>query len=145
MSDVDVLERFIIAQKEQYEKALFEIKNGRKETHWIWYIFPTIKNRFADTDFNIKYAISNLDEAILYYNHPILGNRLIEITTELYKLNDKTIENIFPKPDIKKVKSCMTLFNMVPNSNPVFLSILNKYFNSENDDLTIEILKLNKI
>lgn len=140
MSDVDVLERFIIAQEEQFEKALFEIKNGRKETHWIWYIFPTIKNRFADTDYNIKYSISNLDEAILYNNHPILGKRLIEITTELYKLQNKSIEEIFHKPDIKKIKSCMTLFSLIPNVNPIFKEILNNYYDNQQDDETLKLL-----
>lgn len=117
-----------------------KLKNGKKENHWIWYIFPTIANRFAATDFNIKYAISNLDEAIKYYNHPILGKRLIEINTELYKIKDKSIEEIFPKPDIEKVKSCMTLFSLVPNVNPIFQKILYKYYNCQIDEKTKNLL-----
>lgn len=142
MSNIDILERFVLAQESTYNQALIEIKNGKKETHWIWFIFPTIANRFAATDYNIKYAITNLEEAIQYYKHPILGKRLIEITTELYKLQEKTIEDIFPKPDIKKVKSCMTLFSLVPNSNPVFKSVLDKFYNGETDVLTIGFLKV---
>lgn len=141
MCNIDVLERFVLAQESTYPQALIEIKNGKKETHWIWYIFPTIAKRFANTEYNIKYSILNIEEAIQYYNHPILGKRLIEITTVLYKLQDKSIEDIFPKPDIKKVKSCMTLFSMVQNANPVFKLVLDKFFNGETDFRTLEFLK----
>ena len=137
MSTIFDLERFIVAQENNYYIALKEIAAGKKQTHWVWYIFPTIANRFAFTEYNFKYSISNIEEAIQYYNHPLLGARLIEITSILYNLKNQTIEEVFPKPDIKKLKASMSLFYMASNKNELFKNVLNKYFNGEFDIETI--------
>lgn len=131
-------EKYIKAQEENYSKALSEIKSGKKKSHWIWFIFPTIANRFINSEFNIKYAIQNKQEAIEYLNHEILGKRLIEITTELANLPSNKIEDIFPKPDIKKVKASMTLFEHISNNEDVFSKVLEKYFNNQRDEITLK-------
>ncbi len=131
-------EKYLKTQEVNYSIALSEIKSGKKKSHWIWYIFPTIANRFINSEYNIKYAIQNKEEAIEYLNHEILGKRLIEITTELANLPTNKIEDIFPKPDIKKVKACMTLFQQISDNNEVFSKVLEKYFNNQRDENTLK-------
>ena len=129
--------RFIEAQENTYSDALSEIKNGRKRTHWMWFIFPQIKG-LGNTQMSIKYSINDINEAIFYINHPILGNRLKEITGELLKIKDKSALDIFDSPDDKKLKSCMTLFSIV-SQDSIFRQVLNQFFNSEKDGKTLEI------
>lgn len=133
-------EKYIKAQEVNYTKALTEIKSGKKKSHWIWYIFPTIANRFINSEYNIKYAIQNKQEAIDYLNHEILGKRLIEITTELLNLTTNKIDDIFPIPDIKKVKACMTLFQQISNNDDVFSKVLEKFFDNQRDEITLKSL-----
>ena len=98
------LNRFLEAQQNTYPKALAEIKLGQKQTHWMWFIFPQIVG-LGFTDFNIFYAIKDIPEAIAYVKHPILGQRLIEISKELLKIENKSALEIMGKPDAKKLKS----------------------------------------
>ena len=134
--------RFIEAQENTYSDALSEIRNGRKRTHWMWFIFPQIKG-LGNTQMSVKYSINDINEAIFYINHPILGNRLKEITGELLKIKDKSALDIFGSPDDKKLKSCMTLFSIV-SQDSIFLQVLNQFFNSEKDGKTLDIIgKLN--
>lgn len=137
------LNRFLEAQKSTYQKALAEIKNGQKESHWMWFIFPQIAG-LGFTDYNIFYAIKNIEEAQAYYNHPILGKRLIEISEAIHLVQNKTSLEILGKPDTRKLKSCMTLFNYLPNPNPIFQAVLNKFYQGQQDKRTIEILKTKK-
>ena len=135
--------RFIEAQEHTYSDALSEIRNGRKRTHWMWFIFPQIKG-LGNTQMSVKYSINDINEAIFYINHPILGNRLKEITGELLKIKDKSALDIFDSPDDKKLKSCMTLFSIV-SQDSIFLQVLNQFFNSEKDGKTLDIIgKLNR-
>lgn len=134
------LNRYLEAQQNNYPKALAEIKNGKKQSHWMWFIFPQIAG-LGFTDYNIFYAIINIEEATQYLNHPILGQRLIEISKELLKIENKTALEIMGKPDTKKLKSCMTLFSLLPNTDSVFKSVLDKFYKGETDDKTISILK----
>lgn len=133
------LNRFLEAQENKYKDALQEIQNGMKETHWMWYVFPQIKG-LGFTDYNIFYGIENLDEAQHYYNHPVLGKNLIEITQSLLKIENKTALEIMGKPDERKLKSCMTLFSELPNVSDCFLLVLQKYYNNQKDNKTLEIL-----
>jgi uncharacterized protein (DUF1810 family) len=110
MATQNNLIRFLEAQENTYATALAEIKNGQKESHWMWFIFPQIEG-LGFTDFNIFYAIKDIPEAIAYFKHPILGQRLIGISKEVLKIENKTALEIMGKPDTKKLKSCMTLFN----------------------------------
>lgn len=133
------MERFISAQLNSYEIALAEIKNGKKISHWMWYIFPQLAGLgFSPT--SKYYALKNLQEAKEYLEHPILGKRLLEISHELLNLNNLSAEEIFGSPDDKKLKSCMTLFNMIDNSPSVFNEVLNKYFEGNPDKRTIQLL-----
>jgi uncharacterized protein (DUF1810 family) len=134
------LNRFIEAQNRDYPQALAEMRNGRKRSHWIWYIFPQIHGLgFSST--SEYYAIRSLDEAKDYLQHPVLGSRLIEITKAVLAHNGKTANQIMGSPDDLKLKSCMTLFNLLENTNPVFQEVLDNYFNGMQDQKTIAIVK----
>ena len=139
----DGIERFVSAQQNVFQTALEEIKNGKKESHWMWYIFPQIRG-LGFTDYNVYYGIKNLNEAEHYLNDPILGNRLIEISEAVFRQQVKTAAEIFGKPDERKLRSCMTLFSQIPNANPIFQKVLEKYYKGLNDDKTISILSEQK-
>lgn len=139
----DGIERFVSAQQNVFQTALEEIKNGKKESHWMWYIFPQIRG-LGFTDYNVYYGIKNLNEAEQYLNDPILGNRLIEISEAVFRQQVKTAAEIFGKPDERKLRSCMTLFSQIPNANPIFQKVLEKYYKGLNDDKTISILSEQK-
>lgn len=134
------LNRFLEAQETKYPEALSEIKKGKKESHWMWYVFPQIKG-LGFTDCNIFYGIESLEEAQQYFQHPILGKRLIEITHLLLQIKNKTVLEIMGTPDERKLKSCMTLFSLLKNTNAVFQEVLDKYFNGITDNKTIQLLK----
>jgi uncharacterized protein (DUF1810 family) len=136
------LKRFIDAQERDYEIALAEIKNGRKRSHWMWYIFPQVKGLgFSST--SQHYGIANLKEAEAYLRHPVLGPRLIAISNELLNLENKNATDIFGNPDDMKLRSAMTLFAAVKDSDPVFQQVLDKYFQGKADLQTLTILNRN--
>jgi len=136
------LSRFIEAQKNDYQKALSEIINGRKQSHWMWYIFPQIDG-LAFSSTSKFYSIKNLDEAQQYLNHPVLGTRLIEISNALLSLKSRNPNQILGSPDDLKLKSSMTLFSSLTETNPVFQKVLDEFFNGAKDDKTLQILKTN--
>lgn len=121
------LSRFLDAQNQVYLKALSEIQNGKKESHWMWYIFPQLKGlgRSETAQF---YGIDGLQEATAYLNHPVLGKHLVEISAVLLGIEGKSATDIFGSPDDLKLRSSMTLFAQVPNADPVFQKVLDKYF-----------------
>ena len=132
------LDRFIKAQERDYEIALEEIKRGKKRSHWIWYIFPQLKDLGFSS--NAKYyGIKDYEEAKAYLNNDLLRNRLIEISTEVYKLSGD-IFDILGSPDDKKLQSCMTLFNYVDPSINIFQKVLDKFYNGEKDSKTLDLL-----
>ncbi|WP_158795494.1 DUF1810 domain-containing protein [Pedobacter sp. L105] len=134
------LERFINAQHTNYHQALAEIKKGKKQSHWMWYIFPQIQGLgFSETA--KFYAIADLQEAAAYLQHQILGSRLLAISNELLKLRNSDAHQIFGSPDDLKLKSSLTLFSCLPNADPVFQLLLDKFFNGAKDSRTLEILK----
>jgi uncharacterized protein (DUF1810 family) len=133
------MERFIEAQQRTYRTALREIENGRKVNHWMWFIFPQIAGLgFSET--SKYYALKSLSEAEEYYSHPILGKRLIEISSVLLKLKTSDAHAIFGSPDDQKLKSSMTLFSAVKESHPVFQQVLDKFFNGEKDERTLALI-----
>lgn len=140
MSNTHDLERYISAQGVGYPVALSEIKQGKKESHWMWYIFPQIKGlgRTETSDF---YAIQDLNEAENFLNHPVLGSRLIKISKALLLPEKNNANDIFGYPDDLKLKSSMTLFASLFNSDPVFSAVLEKFFNGRKDDETLRIMK----
>lgn len=138
------LQRFIDAQKNDYTIALSEIKNGKKQSHWMWYIFPQIRGLgFSET--SKFYAIENIREAEAFLNHPVLGNRLVETCNALFNLQTNMAHKIFGSPDDLKLHSSMTLFSSLPNPNPAFQKILDKFFDGKKDVKTLEILKESRI
>jgi uncharacterized protein (DUF1810 family) len=141
MTDKFNLNRFIYAQENIYEIALNEIKRGNKSSHWMWYIFPQYKG-LAYSSTSQKYAISCIEEAVMYFNHPILGRRLIEITNAFLNLENKSAFEILGNPDYLKMKSCMTLFNSVQAESEVFSKVINKYYLGLECPKTIAQIKL---
>jgi uncharacterized protein (DUF1810 family) len=141
MESNNELKKFLDAQNQVYLKALSEIKEGKKNSHWMWYIFPQIKG-LGSSETAKFYAITDLEEAAAYLSHPVLGKHLIEIAEEVLNLNGKTATQIFGTPDDMKLRSCMTLFANVENANSVFQKVLAKYFNGLPDELTLQLLNL---
>ncbi len=140
MSNSLNLQRFLDAQQNTYQQALTEIKNGKKRSHWMWFIFPQIAGLgFSET--SKLYAIKNLEEAQLYLEHDILGSRLIEISNALFDIEGKTANQIFGSPDDLKLNSCMTLFALLDDTEPVFDAVLAKYFNAMKDNKTLRLIK----
>jgi uncharacterized protein (DUF1810 family) len=133
------LQRFIEAQKSDYAIALSEVKDGKKRSHWMWYIFPQITGLgFSET--SKFYSLKNLHEADEYLKHPVLGPRLIEISNALLNLKSDNALAIFGTPDDQKLKSSMTLFSILPGTYPVFQAVLDKFFHGLKDAKTLEIL-----
>ena len=120
------ISRFREASDWNYEFALKEIRNGQKRSHWIWFIFPQMRGLGFSHNSQF-YGITDLKEAELYLNDPILGPRLREITTVLLEHNDKSAVEIFGRIDAMKVQSSMTLFDLV-SPNDIFEAVLNKYY-----------------
>lgn len=140
MKENKELVKFLDAQNQMYLKALAEVRNGKKESHWMWFVFPQIKGLgFSETA--KFYGIADLEEAEAYLAHPVLGKHLIEISEALLKIEDKTATEIFGTPDDMKLRSCMTLFSKVPETDKIFEKILDKYFGGSQDDYTEELLQ----
>ncbi len=132
------LERFVKAQDSDggtYSDALKEIKAGQKQGRWAWYIFPQVKG--LGHSYNSEfYGIIDKDEAISYLNHPVLGKRLREITTALLNCGRTSAFNILGFPDVLKVQSCMTLFDVV-SPNDIFNDVLEKFYEGKRCEKTI--------
>jgi uncharacterized protein (DUF1810 family) len=134
------LNRFLLAQERDYAVAFSEIKNGKKRSHWMWYIFPQIHGLgFSET--SKLYAIKNIQEAEDFLNDPVLGKRLIKISNELLKLTTNDARQIFGSPDYLKLHSSMALFASLKNTDPVFEKVLEKFFDGKKDEKTLAILQ----
>lgn len=133
------LQRFIEAQNDSYDQALKEIRNGRKLTHWIWYIFPQIKG--LGFSYNSEYyGITSLQEAKDYLENELLRKRLFEITESLLMHKGKDIESIMGDIDSLKLKSSMTLFDAV-QSGSVFGEVLDEFYGGERCRRTLEKIR----
>jgi uncharacterized protein (DUF1810 family) len=133
------LMRFLDAQNKLYLTAFSEIKKGKKETHWMWFIFPQLKGLGTSDTANF-YAIANIQEAVDFLEHPILGKHLIEISELLLTFKRKSAEAILGDLDARKLRSSMTLFFLAGSSNPVFQDVLEAFFNGEMDPFTLSII-----
>jgi uncharacterized protein (DUF1810 family) len=133
------LQRFIDAQDGVYARVQSELAAGCKTTHWMWFIFPQIEG-LGHSATAQKYAISSLDEARAYLDHPVLGSRLRDCTRLVTAVNGRSIEDIFGYPDHLKFHSSMTLFAQPAGGDPVFVKALDKYWQGERDKQTIERL-----
>lgn len=132
------MQRFIEAQEQYYQQALSEVRAGKKQSHWIWYIFPQLRG-LGHSYFAQIYGIRDREEAEAYLNHEILGKRLREITSALLVHEYYTAEEIFGGLDAMKVKSCMTLFDII-SPDDIFSEVLGRYYSNTRCELTIGIL-----
>ena len=137
------LDRFVKAQEKMYDIALNEIKNGKKISHFMWYIFPQLKG-LGYSEISNYYGISCLEEAKEYLEDEILGNRLYNITLELLKIEEDNPINIFGNVDALKLKSSMTLFDIV-SDDEIFYDVLKKYYGGKKDERTIALLGKKKM
>lgn len=133
------LQRFVRAQEDSFSEALAELKNGRKRSHWMWFIFPQIDG-LGHSSMTKRYSIKSLDEAGAYLQHPILGKRLKECAEAVLAIEGKTVSEIFGFPDDLKLKSSMTLFDAASGDDDLFSRILDKYFQGQKDLRTLALL-----
>ena len=139
--DSNSLNRFIKAQEYMFETALEEMKNGKKESHWIWYIFPQLRG-LGYSHKAYTYGINGLEEAEAYLEHPVLSARLIEITEALLSHKGESIEDIMGDIDALKLRSSMTLFALISEYNSIFHQVLDCFYDSEMDELTLKLAKI---
>lgn len=132
------MERFIEAQERHYQLALTEVQAGKKQSHWIWYIFPQMRG-LGRSYFAHMYGIRDREEAEEYLNHEVLGKRLREITAALLGHEERTTEEIFGDLDAMKVRSCMTLFDII-SPEDIFSEVLRRFYSNTRCEITIAML-----
>lgn len=137
------LQRFLDAQSRDYAQSLREIKDGLKQSHWIWYIFPQPKG-FGHSYNSEHYGLDGMEEARAYYGHPVLRERLIEITQALLEHKDKPVVAILSPIDARKVKSCMTLFWLL-SGNTLFKSVLNAFYEGRMDKKVAKLFGISNL
>jgi uncharacterized protein (DUF1810 family) len=147
MSDADsqepdphALHRFVEAQSDMYDRALAEIRGGRKTSHWMWFVFP----QFDGLGFSATsrfYAIKSVDEARAYLAHPVLGPRLLESASAVLEHSGVSAHQMFGSPDDMKLRSCATLFASVTGRQSVFQQILDRYFDGQRDPRTLRLIE----
>ena len=141
--DLFDLERFVKAQEYAYSRALAEIRAGRKESHWMWFVFP----QYDGLGFSAmaeQYAIKSLDEARAYLAHPTLGPRLVECVEAALEVEGRSARAMFGTPDDLKLRSCATLFAEVSPAGSGFERLLAKYYCEGRDEKTLRLLGFNR-
>ena len=130
------LERFVEAQAPVYAAVLRELGAGRKTSHWMWFVFPQLRSlgRSATAKF---YGLEGREEASAYWQHPLLGARLGECTRLVLATAGRTAHEIFGSPDDLKLRSCMTLFDVVAPAEPAFRAVLDRFYGGEADPMTL--------
>ena len=131
------LARFISAQEGVYDRALAELRDGLKRSHWMWYIFPQIDG-LGHSPTTRHYSIKSLEEARQYLAHPVLGARLVECTEAVLAVSGQAASDIFGHPDDWKLQSSMTLFELVAGPSSVFERVLDKYYQGKRDARTLQ-------
>jgi uncharacterized protein (DUF1810 family) len=127
------------AQETIYALALAEIRAGRKQSHWMWFVFPQMEG-LGSSPTSREYSIRSVDEARAYLNHPVLGPRLREIAEAALAVRGRSAHDIFGSPDDAKLRSCATLFASVSPPGSVFAQILDKYFGGAEDENTLRLM-----
>jgi len=139
------LERFVRAQEAVYTQVCAELAAGRKQSHWMWFIFPQLRG-LGSSAMAERYGIASLAEARAYLAHPLLGERLHECTRLVTRIQGRTVQAIFGYPDDLKFRSCMTLFARAADEatradgEPIFSTALARYFAGEADPRTVRLL-----
>jgi len=141
--DADSLERFVLAQAGDYDVALRELKQGQKQSHWIWYILPQLRG-LGRSSMAQKFGVKGRREAVAYLQHEVLGPRLRECISAILEHKDKTAEAILGSVDAMKLRSCLTLFAEVAPEEPCFQEALDAFFGGERDSMTLELLSQEK-
>lgn len=136
------LGRFVDAHRNTYTFALKEIQFGKKQSHWMWYIFPQLRG-LGHSHTSDYYGIADRDEAIMFLHHPLLGRNLREITKAMLAIDGKSADEILGRTDALKFRSSMTLFNSV-SPNSIFSEALHKYYKGKEDNRTLAMLKTDK-
>jgi len=135
------LGHFVTAQNPVYEHVLAELRAGRKQSHWMWFVFPQIAG-LGHSVMAETYAIRSLDEAKAYHAHPVLGARLKECTELVLNIDGRSVREIFGAPDDLKFRSSMTLFARATPDEPLFGDALARYFGGKRDDATERMLRV---
>jgi uncharacterized protein (DUF1810 family) len=138
-SDPYDLQRFVDAQQSTYDRALRELTAGRKESHWMWYVFPQFEG-LGSSRLSQTFAIGSAAEASAYLAHPVLGRRLVECAEAVLRVTGASAHDIFGSPDDLKLRSSATLFAHVSPAGSVFEQVLDKYFDGARDDRTLRAL-----
>ena len=140
MDDPYDLRRFVQAQQDTYALAVRELADGRKTSHWMWFVFPQLRG-LGRSPLAIRFGIASLDEARAYLAHPLLGSRLEECVRLTLRIDGRSITDVFGSPDDMKFRSCMTLFDRAAPQEPIFAEALQRYFGGDPDDRTLELLR----
>jgi uncharacterized protein (DUF1810 family) len=144
MNDPYDLNRFVLAQQDHYERALAEVKHGRKRTHWMWYIFPQLEG-LGFSPMARRYGIKSADEARAYLAHPTLGARLRACAEAAVAHAGSNATEIFGSPDDLKLRSCATLFASVSAPDSVFHRLLEKFYPGGPDQETLRLLGIRSL
>jgi uncharacterized protein (DUF1810 family) len=139
-SDPYDLNRFVEAQAGDYDRALAEIRSGRKRSHWMWYVFPQFDG-LGHSSMSKRYAIRSVAEAEAYLQHAVLGPRLSECCRAVLAVEGRSAHDIFGSPDDLKLKSCATLFAEVSPAGSVFHRLLDTYFEGTRDEATLRLIR----
>jgi uncharacterized protein (DUF1810 family) len=134
------LNRFLKAQDPVFETVLTELRAGRKQSHWMWFVFPQLRG-LGRSPAALYYGIEDLAEARAYLDHPVLGARLKECVEAVLSVSARTLREIFGSPDDIKFRSCMTLFLMASGSRGPYLLALERHCDGQMDPATFELLK----
>lgn len=134
------LQRFVEAQDRVYESVCNELALGEKTSHWMWFIFPQLKG-LGHSAIAKHYGIASADEALAFWQHPVLGLRLKQCTQLVLAQRNDSARDIFGSPDDLKFKSCMTLFAQIAPDEPLFKLALERFFGGKLDENTLTLLK----
>jgi uncharacterized protein (DUF1810 family) len=139
MDDPYDLARFIAAQEDSYDDAVEELRRGRKRSHWMWFVFPQVAG-LGSSYAARRFAISSLEEARAYLQHPVLGPRLLECAEAMLGNTGATARQVLGDIDAMKLRSSMTLFARAAPGEAVFTKVLDQYFGGSPDELTDRLL-----
>jgi len=130
------LQRFVDAQESIYETVIDELTNGRKRSHWMWFVFPQLRG-LGSSPTAARFGISSADEACAYLAHEVLGPRLRECSRLVAQIDGRSIEEILGWPDNLKLRSSMTLFARATEDNDDFVAVLDKFYGGVEDPATL--------
>ena len=140
MTNTFNLDRFVQAQEHVMADVQAELRAGRKQTHWMWFVFPQIAG-LGHSATARHYAIASREEAVAYLAHPVLGPRLVACTELANAVTGRSANQVFGSPDDLKFRSSVTLFALVQAGNPVFQAALDRYFGGQPDPATVQLLR----